>query len=371
MNNQPTKFAPRIATLLMLICLWGATRTVADQGFTPINLVSDIAGVARYTDPNLVNAWGIVFPSSGNLWISANGTGVSTIYRPNGVASSLVVTIPPPAGSPPGTVATPTGVALNGTTEFVVSNNTAAAAKFIFATEDGTIAGWAPTVAPSNAVLAVDNSAGGAVYKSVALAAIGTTNYLYVANFNAGVVEMYDAHFNFVRSFTDATVPAGYAPFGIGVIDGNLYVTFALQQPSKHDDQAGPGNGFVTVFKPDGTLVKHLIAHGKLNSPWGLAVAPKGFGRLGGALLVGNFGDGRINVYNRTTGAWLGQLSFPNGDPIVINGLWGLTFGTKLTKPLHGEDRDLGHVLFFTAGIADESHGLFGFIRTARGNDFH
>ena len=260
---------------------------------------------------------------------------------------------------------------MNGTTEFVVSNNTAAAAKFIFATEDGTIAGWAPTVAPSNAVLAVDNSAGGAVYKSVALAAIGTTNYLYVANFNAGVVEMYDAHFNFVRSFTDATVPAGYAPFGIGVIDGNLYVTFALQQPSKHDDQAGPGNGFVTVFKPDGTLVKHLIAHGKLNSPWGLAVAPKGFGRLGGALLVGNFGDGRINVYNRTTGAWLGQLSFPNGDPIVINGLWGLTFGTKLTKPLHGEDRDLGHVLFFTAGIADESHGLFGFIRTARGNDFH
>ena len=370
MKNLTLKFAARVATFFALGCLWGATRAAAAQGFTPVNLVSDIAGVARRADPNLVNAWGIVFPPSGNLWIAANGTGLSTVYRPDGTVVPLVVTIPPPAGSPADTVATPTGVALNDTTDFVISNSTAAAAKFIFATENGTIAGWAPSVASTNAILAVDNSAAGAVYKSVALAATGGSNYLYVANFNAGVVEMYDTHFQFVRSFTDVTVPAGYAPFGIGVINGNLYVTFALQQPSKHDDQAGPGNGCVSVFTPAGTFVKQLIAQGKLNSPWGLAVAPKGFGKLGGALLVGNFGDGTINAYNLTTGAWLSHLSFANGDPIVINGLWGLTFGTKLATASKGEDKDRSRVLYFTAGIADESHGLFGFIRPALGGDF-
>lgn len=346
----------------------------AQQGYTPVNLVSDIDGVARRTDTNLVNSWGIVFTPTGKIWVSDNGTGVSTIYNPNGEPQPLVVTIPPPAGSPGGTTATPTGIALNQTTDFAVSGNaTSGPAVFLFATEDGTIAGWSPAVNTSNAILAVDNSASNAVYKGIALAQSGGSNFLYVANFHDNTVEMYDAHFAFVRSFTDPSLPSGYAPFGIREIGGQLYVTFAVQKlPNKHDDLSGPGNGFVDIFNPNGTLVKQLIAKGALNSPWGLALAPKGFGQFGGALLVGNFGDGTINAFNSSTGAALGTLSFPEGDPITINGLWGLTFGTKLTaQQSQGDhDRDRSAVLYFTAGIADESHGLFGFIRRAKGNDF-
>jgi uncharacterized protein (TIGR03118 family) len=350
-------------------------------GFTRVNLVSDIAGVARLTDTNLVNAWGIAITPTGKIWVSDNGTGVSTIYNLQGVPQSLVVTIPPPAGSPPGAIATPTGTAFNPTADFVVSGNgTSGPAAFLFATEDGTVAGWNPAVDTANAILKVDNSGSGAVYKGIALAQNGGSNFLYVANFHDNAVEMYDAHFAFVGSFTDNTLPAGYAPFGIREIGGQLYVTFALQLPDKHDDQAGPGNGFVDIFNPDGTRAKQLIANGALNSPWGLVVAPRGFGKFGGALLVGNFGDGTINAFDPSTGAAMGTLSFPQGDPIVINGLWGLAFapatspgpqhgmGDKGGMGFHGFDHNAA-VLYFTAGIADESHGLFGFIRRALPTD--
>jgi uncharacterized protein (TIGR03118 family) len=378
------------ATMLLAVLIGWATisgvPTVAtaqphgNGGFTRVNLVSDIAGVARLTDTNLVNPWGITFTPTGKIWVSDNGTGVATVYNAQGVAQPSLVTIPPPGGSTNGTIATPTGNILNQTTDFVVSgNSTSGPAVFLFATEDGTVAGWSPTVDSSNAILKVDNSGSGAVYKGIAMAQNGGSNFLYVANFHDNAVEMYDANFTFVGSFTDSTLPAGFAPFGIRNIGGQLYVTFALQKvPDKHDDQAGPGNGFVDIFNPDGTRAKQLIANGALNSPWGLVVAPRGFGKFGGALLVGNFGDGTINAFDPSTGAAMGTLSFPEGDPIVINGLWGLTFAPATSPgPQHGMGGLGSHgfdhnaaLLYFTAGIADESHGLFGFIRRALPTDF-
>ncbi len=364
----------------------------AAGGYLPVNLVSDIPGVARRSDPNLVNAWGIVITPTGKIWISDNGTGVSTIYSTAGVPqTNLIVTIP----SPPGDTnpAAPTGIELNSSSNFVVTGTTTSGPSiFLFATEDGTVAGWNPAANPTNAILAVDNSMSGtgAVYKGIAPGTSGGSNYVYVTNFRSGSVEIYDGHFNFVRSFTDAAAQSnGFTPFGIRNVGGQLLVTFAVQNGAKHDDVAGAGNGFVDVFNTDGTMVKQLIAHGALNSPWGLALAPKNFGKFSGALLVGNFGDGSINAFNATSGALLGQLAFPNGDPIQINGLWGLTFGTITTaadNDDHGDhDRDDWRgrgrgddddrvseqltVLFFTAGIGDESHGLLGLIRQPRSAD--
>ncbi len=374
MKNQQ-RTATALMGILLSFGLFGlAHSTVAAEGYSPVNQVSDIAGVARRPDPNLVNPWGIVFTATGKIWVSDNGTGVSTIYSPGGTPQSLVVTIPtPPADTNP---AAPTGVVLNNSSDFVVSGvHTSGPSIFIFATEDGTVAGWNPAANPTNAILIVDNSMSGtgAVYKGIALGEDGSSNFVYVTNFRSGFVEMYDAHFHFVGSFTDPAVETnGFAPFGIQNVGGKLLVTFARQNDAKHDDVAGAGSGFVDVFTTGGAFVKQLVAHGALNSPWGIAPAPKGFGKFGGALLVGNFGDGTINAFNPTNGVPLGTLSFPEGDPIVINALWGLTFGIKLT--VHDDpgdrDRDRENVLYFTAGIADESHGLLGFIRKAKSTDF-
>ena len=233
---------------------------------------------------------------------------------------------------------------------------------FIFTAEDGTLSGWNPKVDLTNAILTVDNSASGAVYKGLALGSSGSQNFLFATNFNAGVVDVYDANFHWVRSFTDKklahTCPLSgqcYAPFGIRNIGGLLYVTFALQKPDKHDDMAGPGHGFVDVFNTNGHLLKRLIAHGALNSPWGLALAPSDFGRFSHALLVGNFGNGWSNAFDPDSGAFLGSLKDKHGNPIAIDGLWALTFG-------NGARAGETDTLFFTAGPNEESHGLFGSI---------
>jgi uncharacterized protein (TIGR03118 family) len=343
-------------------------RCLLTGAYLQTNLVSDIPGLARHTDPNLVNPWGITPRPDGQLRVSDNGTGLSTVYTNNGTALSPVVTIPPPAGSSPGTTAAPTGNVLNTTSDFVIrAGHRSGPATFVFATEDGTLSGWNRAVNRTNAILAVDNSASGAVYKGLALGSNARGHLLFATNFHAGTVDVFDKHFHQVHlagSFIDPQLPPppigspGFAPFGIQNIGGNLFVTYALQKPDQHDDMAGPGNGFVDVFDTDGHLLRRFASHGTLNSPWGMAVAPDDFGQFSDALLVGNFGDGRINAFSRTTGAFLGQLSNPADQPITIDGLWGITFAKA-------GDEDDANTLFFAAGINDEADGLFGTLRPA------
>lgn len=321
-------------------------------------LVSDLAAQAEVKDPNLVNPWGIATLPDGPFWINDNGTGVSTLYntagRPYPPGSPLVVTVPPPMnGMPP---SAPTGIAANTTTSFQLPAG--GPALFIFATEDGTISAW-NLASGTNAILKVTTPL--AVYKGIAIAHNGTGDFIYATNFHAGTVDVFDTNFAPAGSFTDPTVPAGFAPFGIANIGGSLFVTFALQDADKHDDVAGPGNGFVDMFLPDGTLKQRLASNAVLNSPWGLVQAPSGFGAFSNALLVGNFGDGTIQAFDISTGAFIGTLREPSRRPLVIQGLWGLIFGNGV---LGG---DIG-TLYFTAGIPGpngniEDHGLFGSIR--------
>ena len=372
-SGRKTHFSWTAAAVGFLVILSAMTQAAAGQtSYKRTNLVSDIPGVANFADPNLVNPWGIVNAgNTGPIWIVDNGTGVSPLYTGEGVAfpvgSPLVVTIPTPPNSPAGAVAAPTGIVFNSTSGFVVSaNGSSGASRFIFATEEGTISGWNSAVDRTHAILAVNNSgpglsAGrtglGAVYKGLANGNNGSGDFLYATNFRDGVVEMYDANFQLVKSFTDSEIPSGFAPFGIRNIDGKLFVTYAKQDAKRHDDVKGPGNGFIDIFDLNGNLQSRFASNGTLNSPWGLAVAPINFGAFSGLLLVGNFGDGRINAFSLSTGNLLGQLQDTFGSPMTIDGLWGLNFG-------NGAFQAPTTTLYFTAGIADESHGLFGAITT-------
>ena len=354
-----------VLPLLLLLALPAAALAQSNAGsqgfYQQTNLVSDIAGVAKFTDSNLVNPWGLVHAPQSPWWVADNGTGVSTLYNGHGVKVPLTVTIPPPGGSPAGTTAAPTGAIFNGTSGFVVSENgKSGSALFIFDTEDGTISGWNPNVDLNNAVLAVDRSTvgAGAVYKGLAIGSNANGTFLFATNFRFGKVEMFDSTFKLVNSFTDPNVPNGYAPFGIQSNGGNLlYVTFAKQDTAKHDDVAGPGHGFVDVFDTNGNLIRRLISRGRLNSPWGLALTPANFGKFSNALLVGNFGDGLINAFDPNTGQTLGSLKNGRGVAIQIDDLWALQFGNGFAA---GETDEL----FFTAGIGDEMHGLFGKIQS-------
>jgi uncharacterized protein (TIGR03118 family) len=347
------------------------------------NLVSDLPGVAKTLDPHLVNPWGISESGGSPFWISDNGTGVATLYNTAGTPQALVVNIPgPPPANPLGTDGTPTGTVFNtfggsnGGFKVAANGQGPAAAVFLFDTEDGTIAGWAPSVDGTHAVIAVDNSAAGAIYKGLAIAGNGTTQLiagdpnskalLYAANFSAGNIDVFDPDFSAAKtaagSFTDPNLPRGYAPFNVQVLTVNgtprLFVTYAKQDAAKEDEVAGAGFGFVDVYNLDGTGGQRLASRGDLNAPWGLAIAPAAsttsdFGTLSGALLVGNFGDGSIHAYNATTGAPLGRLMDPDGEPVVIPGLWALQAGNG------GNGGDKG-TIYFTAGIDHENHGLFG-----------
>ena len=344
--------------VLGLVAVLCASTAALAQGYSQTNLVSDTPGMAALTDPNLVNAWGIVAGPSTPFWISDNGTGLSTLYKGDGTIIPLVVTVPPPAGgSGP---STPTGIAFNATTDFVVTGSGGTGpALFLFATEDGTISGWNSTADHTNAILTVDNSKLGAVYKGLALGTTKDGNFLYTTNFHDGSVEMYDANFQLVKTFTDTSVARGYAPFGIANIGGKLYVTFAKQDEDKHDDAPGAGHGYVDIFDLNGNLKQRLIVHGKLDSPWGVVWAAGNFGPFSHTLLVGNFGNGRINSFDPKTGAFLGTLRTPKGKPVWIDGLWGLSFGN---------DGAAGpsNVLYFTAGPSDEAHGLFGMLTAGK-----
>jgi uncharacterized protein (TIGR03118 family) len=338
------------------------------EGFVQTNLVSDLSMPGVTQDENLKNPWGIVHGPTTPWWVSDNNGNVSTLYNgagqrfPPPLAGPLVVNIPAPRADAGGT---PTGVVFNGVgTDFVVTDKMtgkSGSSLFIFATEDGTITGWSPAVKRTQAFVAVDNSmvpdaVNGAVYKGLAIDTTRTGQRLYASNFRAGSVDVFDSKFAPVRmagAFTDRKIPRGFAPFGIQAIGDRIYVTYAKQKPDRHDDLSGPGNGFIDVFNTDGKLLKRLVRHGKLNSPWGLAVAPTGFGDLGGDLLVGNFGDGRINAYNPRSGEFESTLSDRNDKPIAIDGLWGIGFGNDANAGPAG-------TLFFAAGIMEEAHGLFG-----------
>lgn len=323
------------------------------------NLTSDLHAHTEHTDPNLVNAWGISFPPTGPFWISDNHTGLATVYNGNGqpfpIDNPLVVTIPPPAnGAPP---AAPTGLVFHAGPGFEVQLGRPAL--FIFATEDGTVSGWNPMADATHAILKVDNSASKAIYKGLALATSNGVSRLYAANFFAGTIDVFDSSFAPVTlsgRFQDSTIPSGFAPFDIQNIGGKLWVTYAKQDDQKEDDVSGDGNGFINVFDFDGVLLQRFAQHGPLNSPWGLAMAPANFGAFSGALLVGNFGNGRINAFDASSGDFLGSLREPSGRPLEIDGLWALIFG-------NGANAGVTDRLYFTAGPDDEQHGLFGEIR--------
>ena len=353
------KWALRSWTLSLAVFMVAATPTLLYSApsnfnnFVQTNLVSDLPGVARFVDPDLVNPWGIAFSATSPIWISDNGAGLATIYNGAGVKNQgLVVSIPAPGGGQ----GAPTGQVFNGGSGFNGD-------RFLFSTEDGTIAGWRAALG-TTAELGADESGAGAVYKGLALATDGSNSYLYATDFHNGNVDVFDSTFTKVSltgNFTDPTLPAGFAPFGIQAFGGKLYVTYAMQDAAKHDDAPCPGCGFVDVFNSDGTFIQRLITQGALNSPWGLALAPGSFGMFSNDLLVGNFGDGTINAFDPTTGVMIGTIDGTNGMPLVNLGLWGLAFG-------NGAQGTSKNTLYFTAGIPGpdqvEDHGLFGAIAT-------
>jgi uncharacterized protein (TIGR03118 family) len=322
------------------------------RAFVQRNLVSDIAGVARITDRNLVNPWGLAAGPTTPLWAADNGADVSTLYS-GAVNGSIPRIMPLVVGIPGGA---PTGVVFNPTSGFVVHNGPASApANFIFDSEAGKIAAWSQRVPPmTQAQLVV--STPGAIYKGLAMATTrkqGTL--LYAADFHGAKIDVFDDHFAPVTlpgAFVDRGLPAGFAPFNVQELRGRLYVTYAKQDAAAEDDVKGPGLGFVDVYNTQGRLLKRLVSQGNLNAPWGLVIAPKRFGGFGGELLVGNFGDGKINAYDPRSGRFEGQLVNQDGNPIQIDGLWALRFGNGTFGTPNG--------LLFSAGIGDEEHGLLG-----------
>ena len=338
--------AAALAALLIVVAQTGAA---GGNSFTVHNLVSDGSVSADHVDPHLVNAWGITAGPTTPWWVADNGTDVSTLYRGDGTIVPLVVTVP---GGPTGTV-------FNGTTSFVLRG--IGPARFLFATEAGTIRGWNPAVQATEAVVAADRSREGAIYKGLAIGSTSDGARLYAADFHNARVDVFDGSFKLVvraGAFRDPNLPAGYAPFGIQNIGGWIYVSYAKQDEEKKDEVAGPGLGLVDVYDANGTFLRRAITGGALNAPWGMALAPNGFGEFGGELLVGNFGDGRINSYRITTQGpyqFHATLRKTNGEPIFIDGLWGIGFGNgSASGPLTS--------LYFAAGPDDEAHGLFGVI---------
>lgn len=334
------------------------------------NLVSDQPNLALTQDVNLVNAWGLSFAPTGHAWVDANGTGLAEVYGAQGELQ-LSVTIPAPPSSCTSSapaVSAPTGNVFNADADLFNGDT------FIFATEDGTIAGWQSAFG-TTARLRVDNSQNNALYKGVTISrrtdlmvhADGVKHHdrtrLLAANFRAGTIDVWNAEFQPVQAeggFIDSSLAAGYAPFNVQAVDAGIIVTYALQDDAKKDDVKGAGNGFVDLYDRRGFLLQRLISNGALNSPWGITFAPSDFGALGGRLLVGNFGDGMINVYSvdLTQGQqipvqFVGALGTSSGTPLVIDGLWALRFGPGAAG--FGTNQ-----LFFTAGPNDESHGLFG-----------
>ena len=376
-----------LAASILGVSAAGAAPAWADDdghfAFVQTDLVANLAGVAGHQDTNLLNAWGIAFAPGGDFWVNGNNSGLSLLYNGLGVANTGLpsVTIPlpaPPLRADTGPLSAPTGIFWNPSSGFDLPG-TKSAAVFVFDTEDGTISAWNPAVDVTKAVLVVDNSkvgTGGAVYKGLAFGVTATGVHLYATNFRAGTVDVYDAGFNanlvdgqvpdgslatdIMAGFVDPAIPAGFAPFGIQNINGDLYVSYAKQDQPKHDDVPGAHLGFVDVFSTDGVLLRRFAAGGPLNAPWGMVQAPASFGRFGGDILVGNFGDGRINAYD-PNGDFIDQLRGPDREVLVNGGLWALTFGGGATST--------ADMLYFSAGPNGESNGVFGVIVPEKASD--
>ena len=379
------------SAVVIAVALTGATAVRADDDGFKIQrntyvvneLVSDQNGVANFQDPVLRNSWGVAFtPGASPFWIADNASGCATLYDGTGVKVALQVPIPLPDNSVPSTAcqpaasaqtnpqpptpAAPTGLVWNPTTTFLVPG-TSTVASFIFATEDGTISAWANSATPTNqAVIAFDNSASGAVYKGLVFGTNSNGVFLFATNFHAGTVDVFKPADNtsngqYIETtttggFKDSNIPVGFAPFGIENINGDLFVSYAKQNAEMHDDVAGPGNGFVDVFDTNGNLLRRFASRGPLNSPWGMTRASFAFGRFSGLILVGNFGNGKINVFG-SQGQFIDELDRPNGKPLVIDGLWKLILG--------GGRNSSSDTLYFTAGPNAETNGLFGTITPA------
>ena len=330
-----------------------------NPGYKVTDLDADLPNVAAHTDTRLVNPWGIVLVS-GLLTVADNGPGLVTMYAAGGGTPARKSILVPPPGGMPGPAA-PSGLALNPTKDFLIGTGAVKKpAAFFIATEDGTMSAW-NTASGTNAELLIDNSASNAVYKSVAVAMTSNGPALYLANFRSNVIEMYNTNFTYAGSFADTNLTAlGFAPFSIRRFQDKLVVAFAKQDDAHHDDVAGAGFGYIDVFDPGGVLVRSFAAQGALDSPWGMAIAPLRFGKFSQALLVGNFGDGRINAYNLFTGEYLGPLADANGNTIAIPGLWGLTFNVD---PAADDLEYTATTLYFTAGPNREQDGVLGMIK--------
>jgi uncharacterized protein (TIGR03118 family) len=339
--------------LLLGVALPAAARNINAENLYSVHLLqSDVPGAAAATDPDLVNGWGIAASATSPWWVSDEGTARSTLYNGNtGAKSGLVVTV---AGGP-------TGVVFNGSTDFKVDAGSGLlGSRFIFATEDGQIAGWNGVGTAAIGALATPD----AVYLGLAIGSNEGANYLYAANFTAAQVDVFDKDFAPADlpggDFTDPGLPDGYAPFGIQNIGGEIFVAYALQNEDGDEEVAGEGFGYVSAFGTDGSFHGRVASAGELNAPWGMAIAPSNFGKFSGALLVGNFGDGRIHAFRNGEDGWeeAGVVKGTDHRPIEIDGLWGIGFG-------NGANAGPTNTLFFAAGPDDETHGLFGSI-TAR-----
>ncbi len=354
----------RIKTLLTAgamaaVALGTSASSVVARGYLQTNLVSNTSAIpAVTTDPNLQNAWGIAFFPGAPFWISDNNGGLSTLYDGLGDIIPLVVTIPWPTGS---AVGSPTGVVANTNSSLFIIPGSSDPALFIFDSEDGTVSAWSPLVNLTQAQLVIDNSQGGsstgAVYKGLALGENATGVFLYASNFRSGKIDVFSSTFaatTLTGSFTDPKLPPGFAPFGIENINGDLFVTYAMQEAAKHDPMTGAHLGFVDIFDTNGNLITRFAAKGPLNAPWGVAQAPFNFGQFRNMILIGNFGDGHINAYDPLTYKFVGRLADSSNQPLTIDGLWALTFGGALNS-------DPG-TLYFSAGPNSELNGLFGSI---------
>jgi len=343
-----------------------SSSSAAFSAYAATTLVTDTPTSAAHSDANLINGWGLAFNPGGFGWVADQGTSKSTFYDGNGSLQSPVVTIPASIAG----VAGPTGVVYNSGNAFIVSatgtigslsnpygytsGTVNGASLFIFDTLGGTIAGWSDTVDPNNAITVYD-SGGTAAYTGLAILN-GSVNQLYAADFKGAKIDVFNSTFakiNTSGSFTDPNIPAGYAPFGIQAISGQLYVSYAQVNPANGRETFGAGFGYVDIYDSNGNLVKRLISNGALNAPWGMAMAPANFGPFSNDLLVGNFGDGTINVYDPSSGTMLGTLSTSGGTAIVIPGLWGIAFG-------NGVNNQPTNTLFYAAGPGAGAHGAYG-----------
>jgi uncharacterized protein (TIGR03118 family) len=345
-------FRCRSRVLLALVIVFGAALVVASpltaaesNAYTVTPLVSDQPGVAPTTDTHLVNAWGLTSSATSPWWVSDNGTDLSTLYNGAGAKQGLEVAV---AGGP-------TGAVFNPTTAFLLP--TGGKALFIFDSEDGAIRAWNGAQG-TTAIVVVPST--GAIYKGLAIANTASGPRLYAADFHNARIDVFNGSFGLVpdSGFEDPTLPAGYAPFNVQTIGDRIFVAYAKQDEEAEDEVAGQGLGFVDAYDLAGNLLGRVAQHGQLNAPWGLALAPASFGRFGGDLLVGNFGDGRINAYEELGNGHFehrGALRGPDGEKIAIDGLWALQFA-------QGGNNGTPGTLYFTAGPDDESHGLFGSI---------